>query len=197
MADKQESEESKEGEAPAKGGGKTRMIAMIAIGVLALVGVSVGATVFLVGGDDDEEAAEEADADVEKAEKKGKKDKKGKKGKKDKEAKSDKPEAITYLALEPAFVVNFQNPTEARYLQVTMEVMAKDPAAMDDVKKHMPAIRNSLVMLLSGQTQQGIATPEGKEKLRLAATTEIQKILQEHTGKPGIEAVYFTGIVMQ
>jgi flagellar FliL protein len=201
MADKKDTEDGDEATA-AKPANKLplKTLLMIAGGVLLVVGISVGATLLLVGGNEnanDEEAVAEADtAKNGKADKKSsKKDKKGKKGKKD--DKEDKSSAVVYLPLDPPFVVNFQNPQEARFLQVNMEVMARDAQVVEDVKKHMPAIRNSLVMLLSSQTQQALATPEGKEKIRGESLAAVQKILQEHTGKTGVEQVYFTGFVMQ
>jgi flagellar FliL protein len=202
MADKNEADDGDES-APAKSASKLppmKTLLMIAGGVLLVVGITIGATLWLAGGKEnagDEEVVAEADAAKnDKADKKSsKKDKKGKKSKKD--GKEEKSTAVVYLPLDPPFVVNFQNPLEARFLQVSMEVMARDPLVVEDVKKHMPAIRNSLVMLLSSQTQQAVATPDGKEKIRTEALAAVQKILQEHTGKPGIEQVYFTGFVMQ
>jgi flagellar FliL protein len=192
-----ENEDAEGAAAAAPKSGKGKTIALMAIGALALVGVSVGATLLLAGGSsggDEAEAEEEPAADTEaKPEKKGKKSKKGKKGKEE----ETKPVQITYLALDPPFVVNFQGAQEARFLQVAMEVMARDPLPIEDVKKHMPAIRNSMVFLLSSQTQEALASAEGKEQLRAEALARIQKILQEYTGKPGVEAVYFTGFVMQ
>ncbi|VAX05680.1 hypothetical protein MNBD_GAMMA19-792, partial [hydrothermal vent metagenome] len=38
---------------------------------------------------------------------------------------------------------------------------------------------------------------EGKETLREEALEVVQQILEEETGDPGIEAVYFTSFVMQ
>jgi len=201
MAEK-DKEEGAEGEGKAKGAGGSKMKNMIILGAGAalLIGISVGTTMFLSGGDshgDTEEATadESADADTKKTDKKGKKEKKGKKDKE--KGKKDEPVTTTYLPLDPPFVVNFESTQEARFLQVSMEVMAHEPSAIEDVKKHMPAIRNSLVLLLSSQNQKTLITLEGKEKVRAAALTAIQKILQEQTGKPGVEAVYFTGFVMQ
>lgn len=182
--------------------GKVKTIVLIAIGVLALVGVSIGATLFLAGGDtsgDEEESAAEEQADTEK------KTKKGKKGKKDKKTKGEgkdtdkekKASLAVYLPLDPPFVVNFQNPQDARFLQVSMEVMTTDPAVIEDIKKHMPAIRDSVVMLLSSQTQQALTTHEGKEAVRGEVLSRIRKIMETSTGKPGVEALYFTGFVMQ
>lgn len=102
-----------------------------------------------------------------------------------------------YYAFDPAFVVNFQDSYAIRFLQVTIEVMARDPIAIEAVKTHMPVIRNSLVLLFSSQTPENIMTREGKEKIRTDALKEIQKVMKEQTGSPSIEAVYFTGFVMQ
>lgn len=109
--------------------------------------------------------------------------------------KSDQP--ALYLALDPPFVVNFENDTTARFLQVSVELMARDQVVLDAVKQHMPAIRNNLVMLFSSQRYESVSTREGKEKVRADALTEVQKILQERVGQPGVEAVYFTSFVMQ
>ncbi len=105
--------------------------------------------------------------------------------------------APVYYAFDPAFVVNFQDSSAIRFLQVTIEVMSRDPIAIEAVKTHMPVIRNSLVLLFSSQTPENIMTREGKEKIRTDALKEIQKVMKEQTGSPSIEAVYFTGFVMQ
>lgn len=102
-----------------------------------------------------------------------------------------------YYAFDPAFVVNFQDNSAIRFLQVTIEVMSRDPVAIEAVKTHMPVIRNNLVLLFSSQTPENIMTREGKEKIRTDALKEIQKAMIEQTGAPSIEAVYFTGFVMQ
>jgi flagellar FliL protein len=102
-----------------------------------------------------------------------------------------------YIPLDPAFVVNFAEGSKARFLQVTVEVMTRNPQVEEHIRTHMPVIRNNLVLLFSSQTYEGVSTLEGKEVLREEALTVIQKILEEETGDPGIEAVYFTSFVMQ
>jgi flagellar FliL protein len=102
-----------------------------------------------------------------------------------------------YYAMDPPFIVNFEIPAPVRFLQVTVEIMAHEQSAIDAVQKHMPVIRNNLMMLFSGQDYQVIRTREGKEALRARTLAEIQSILKQRTGKPGIEAVYFTSFVMQ
>ena len=102
-----------------------------------------------------------------------------------------------YIPLDPAFVVNFADSGKARFLQVTVEVMTRHQEVEEQVKNHMPVIRNNLVLLFSSQTYDSVSTLEGKEALREDALGVIQKILEEETGDPGIEAVYFTSFVMQ
>lgn len=105
--------------------------------------------------------------------------------------------APVYYAFDPAFVVNFQDNSAIRFLQVTIEVMSRDPLVIEAVKTHMPVLRNSLVLLFSSQSPENIMSREGKEKIRADALKEIQKVMKEQTGSPGVEAVYFTGFVMQ
>ncbi len=173
-------DDDKEQAAPAPGKKKLSMgkIIIILVTVLVLVGGGVGAY-FYFGKTHKEDVTTAAG-----------------KGAGDKGANSVKA-APVYYAFDPAFVVNFQDSSAVRFLQVTIEVMSRDPLAIEAVKTHMPVIRNSLVLLLSSQTPENIMTREGKEKIRSDALKEIQKVMTEQTGSPSIEAVYFTGFVMQ
>jgi flagellar FliL protein len=190
--------------APAKSGGKK--VLLIVLGAVLLLGVSIAGTVLvtksLMGGGEQAESADEENtaAKAERGKAGDKKKKKGDKGDKgDKKAKGEHGEAkpAVYLSLEPPFVVNAEGQGSTHYLQVSMDVMARDPEVIEAVKKHMPVIRNNLIMLLSSQNQSVVGTREGKEKLRAEALTEIQKVLKEQTGDVGVESVYFTIFVMQ
>ena len=113
------------------------------------------------------------------------------------ESADHKPGPAIYIPIEPAFVVNFASQGKARFLQVTVEVMTRKPSVPDLVKQHLPVIRNNLMLLFSSQTYDVVSTLEGKEGLREEALSVIQDILEEETGDPGVEAVYFTSFVMQ
>lgn len=107
------------------------------------------------------------------------------------------PSPALYVPINPAFVVNFVDGGKARFLQITMEVMTRDPEIPVHIETHLPAIRNNLVMLFSSQSYDNISTLEGKESLREEALAVVQEILEEEIGDPGIETVYFTSLVMQ
>lgn len=102
-----------------------------------------------------------------------------------------------YQALTPSFTVNLDDEEASRYLQVEIEVMSRSISTLDDVKLHTPRIRNALLLLLGQQRYHDLTTREGKEALQVKVLAEIQNILKAETGKPGVEAVYFTSFVMQ
>lgn len=156
---------------------------VLVVGGLFLAGI-------LPGGDSNTTVAsgEDGDADAEDEE-----------AEEDEEA-DEEEEALTpavYIPIDPAFVVNFASQGKARFLQITVEVMTRDAEVPEQVKLHMPVIRNNLVLLFSAQSYDHVSTLEGKEALREEALEVIQAILEEETGDPGIEAVYFTSFVMQ
>jgi flagellar FliL protein len=103
-----------------------------------------------------------------------------------------------YLALDPAFVVNFQADQLVRFLQVSVEVMSRDPQTLDLLKNNDPVVRNDLLILLANQKYAVISTPAGKEQLRAEALAAVRKDLAQAGGDPNkLEAVYFTSFVMQ
>lgn len=182
--------------APVKKVGMKKIIIIAAAAVVLLSGIGGGAWFFLHKSADAESSDGAADGKTAAAgkhgAKPGKKDGKAKKGKK-----SDPALPAVYLALDPAFVVNFEDQGVVRFLQITVEVGTHDPLALDAVKLHMPIIRNNLVMLFSNLNLENVTTRAGKEKLRADALLEVQKVLQEQTGDPGVENIYFTSFVMQ
>ena len=108
------------------------------------------------------------------------------------------PSANTvFFALDPPFVVNFELPSPVRFLQVTVELELRSAADQDAVQKHLPVIRNNLLLLFSSQDYTDLRTREGKERLRVAVLEELNAILQERVGHAGVTQVYFTHFVMQ
>lgn len=108
------------------------------------------------------------------------------------------PAKPLFLALDPPFVVNFEGETRARFLQVTVQIMTRDPLVLEELKVHDPIIRDSVLMLMSGQKYDVISSREGKENLRKQALEAVRRIVTG-AGKDGkaVEALYFTSFVMQ
>ena len=120
-------------------------------------------------------------------------------GKKD----ADKKEEVVklpprYINLDPPFVVNFESESMVRFLQVTIDVMTRDPAVETLVKDNDPRVRNDLLMILGNQSYESVSTLEGKEALRQRCLESVRVIIKEMGGDATkIEALYFTAFVMQ
>ncbi|CAM4107627.1 flagellar basal body protein FliL [Stenotrophomonas lactitubi] len=108
------------------------------------------------------------------------------------------PAPAQYFALEPAFVVNLNGSIDGpRYLQVEVQLMTRDPAALEAIKTHAPAIRARLLMLFSQVSPQQIADIAGKQKLQADSLAEVQKVLKAETGSNGADDLLFTSFVTQ
>ncbi|TVR60640.1 MAG: flagellar basal body-associated protein FliL [Candidatus Competibacteraceae bacterium] len=166
---------------PAAGSG-TKKILFLSLGILVLIGGSIGATLFLTGALNPPAAAANPEMD---------------------HANPGRPaprisrQPALYQPIDPPFLVNYEDQGMLRYLQVGITVMARDQIVIDATLLNMPQIRNDLIMLFADQKQETLVSREGKEELRLQAMEQIQAILNREIGHPGIETLYFTTFVMQ
>ncbi len=149
------------------------LVLIVVLGMLVLGGGTVAALYFtgVIGGGDPASAAEEP-AEPE-------------------------PKPPQYLPLEPPLVVNIDNRGRTSYLQVGVEIMARDKGVIKAVQAHMPVVRNNLLLLFGNQSQEEITTREGKQALRMKALAEVNTVLAEQSVEGEIEAVYFTSFVVQ
>ncbi len=104
--------------------------------------------------------------------------------------------AALYFAIDPPLVVNFEDGSAVRFLQISMEVMAHDQKAIDSVQKNIPLIRNNLLLLMSNRNYQSLMSREGKEKLRDEALAELRAV-QKKEGSPDVDDLLFTSFVVQ
>jgi flagellar protein FliL len=104
--------------------------------------------------------------------------------------------AAVYYAIDPPLVVNFEDGSVVRFLQITMELMAHDPKAIESVQKNIPLIRNNLLLLMSNRNYQTMMSREGKEKLRTEALAEVRAV-QKKEGGADIDDLLFTSFVVQ
>ncbi|WP_043689637.1 flagellar basal body-associated FliL family protein [Luteimonas huabeiensis] len=111
---------------------------------------------------------------------------------------SSLPAPAQYVPMAPPFVVNLdETPAGPRYLQVEVQLLSRDPLAVEQLRRHEPALRARLLMLFAQQTYAGIADRAGKERLRAEALAEVQALMRAETGGPGAEDLLFTSFVTQ
>lgn len=151
---------------------KSKMMLIIIIAVLGvlLIGGGVAAFLMLSGGDDAAESTEEQ---------------------------TPQNAPAIYFDFKPPFIVNYQWNGRQRFVQVSLSVMTRKGSVVDTLQQHMPLIRNNLLMVFSAQDFDMLRTPEGKETLRQLVLEDLQKVLNEEIGEPGVEQVLFTNFVMQ
>ena len=169
-------EQAIENEAPAESGGMMGKLVFAGIGVVLLViGIVVGPMVMNMINPPETEAAAEGEEAA---------------------PKGDGP--AFYTSLHPPMVINFKDSLgEPHFMQVTLEVMAGDQVTINAVREHTPVIRNALILLYSNVVYEEVTTREGKEKMLAEGLVEVQNILTQKTGEPGVKALYFTGLVIQ
>ncbi len=166
--------------------GNLLKIIIIVLSSLLVVGGSVVATLYFAGVFP---ASEEVSSDDEASDKGSSKSKK--------ERKNEEQEPAIYFIFENAFVVNFIDKNQIRYLQINVEVMSRDQSVIDSIEAHLPKIKNNFLVLFSDLDFDMITNAAGKQKLRDLALEELRKILKDETGNGDVEALYFTGFVMQ
>ena len=109
---------------------------------------------------------------------------------------SSKP--AIYTSLHPPLIVNFEDSFgDSHFMQMTLEVMARDQDVINAVREHAPVIRNDLILLFTNVVYEEVTTREGKEKMLADGLVQVQQIMEERIGEPGVEALYFTGLVIQ
>jgi flagellar FliL protein len=102
-----------------------------------------------------------------------------------------------YASLDQPLVVSYREDSTIRFLQLTVEVMARDEESILAFQAHSPVIRNNLLTLLATQNFDDLVTVAGKEKARAAALAEVQSVLEANEAGVRIEDVYFTSFVVQ
>lgn len=168
---------AKEKEAPAEegeeGGGKKKLIIII-VGVVLLIGIAVGATLFLMGGDDAADGANAEDVIEE-------------------EPKGDP----VYIEVKPAFTVNLDPNDTVGFLQISIQILTFYSEVGEEVETHMPLIKNNLFTLFASQKSENLRSAEGKAALQAEVLKTVQDVIDKYGSGGEVDNVFFTNFVMQ
>ena len=175
MADNEAEDQAEDNEEEQKGGGKTKLIiivvALVVLGAGGFFAAPAIMNMISPPAEDEEMAAEPP-------------------------PETSKP--ALFAPLHPPLVVNFKNSYgESHFMQFTLEVMAREQSVIDEVKNHAAVIRNSLILMYGNVDYETVITREGKEQMLADALEEIRDIVETETGKTGVEAVFFTSLIIQ
>ncbi len=151
--------------------GNKKKLIIIIIGVLLLVGISVGVTMMLLGGDSTDETAVVEEVVAEK-------------------------EDPTYVEFKP-FTVNLGPDDPVGFLQVQINVLTYFSVVAEELEMHKPLVRNNLTLLFGEQSSSDLRSQEGKSELQKKVKESIQLVINEYGSGGEIENVFFTNFVMQ
>ncbi|SIQ15158.1 flagellar basal body-associated protein FliL [Pseudacidovorax sp. RU35E] len=146
-------------------------IIVIVVAVLVLVGGAAGGTWFFMKGGSHAKAKEshsEASAGDEED---------------DEAPSSAKKPAPIYMALEN-MVVNLADPGGDRFAQIGVTLELGDDKVGDQIKQRLPAVRSSILMLVSQRTAEELLKRDGKEKLAQDIVVEVSRVVGLRAPRP-------------
>ena len=91
------------------------------------------------------------------------------------------------------FIVNLADEGGKRYLRITMDLELTEGTVVDDLKKRLPQMRDSILMVLPSKHFEEIRTVEGKIKLRNEIIAKLNGLFSQQS----ISNIYFTEFVIQ
>ena len=106
---------------------------------------------------------------------------------------------VRYIELKPTFVTNYGVSESGRlsYIKADVTVRVAGRSGEYATKTHLPALRNSLVLLFSRQDESTISSTAGRETIKAQALAELREILTAEEGDGHIEELMFTNFVVQ
>jgi flagellar FliL protein len=91
------------------------------------------------------------------------------------------------------FIVNIISGEANHYVKAALTIELSNEEVQEEVKKRMPQIRDSILLLVGNKTYEELQDLQGKKQLKAELTSKINGILQ--AGK--VKAIYFTDFVVQ
>jgi flagellar FliL protein len=163
-------------DAPAPKKSKKKLLIIVGVVVVLLAAAGVGGVLFMQQKARAQAAAdEEAEEPVERVTEKARKP-----------AVKDAKSLPVFLPIE-AFTVNLADRDGSRYAQVTITLELDDAKTGDLIKGFMPAVRNNVLLLLSGKTSAQLLDPQGKVTLAKELQREVLRPLGVEVEDPDEE----------
>lgn len=102
-----------------------------------------------------------------------------------------------YVPLQPAFVTNYGGPGRLKYLKADMTLMVEGMETQSIVEGQLPLVRNTVVLILSRQSENNVVSSAGQERIRQQLLQGLHEAFTREVGVPLIEEVLFTNFIYQ
>jgi flagellar protein FliL len=150
------------------GGSRTKMMIIIAVGVVLLIGVGIGAYLFFSS--DKSLTPEQEQALMER-----------------------RAKEIGPMVDIESFIVNILDEGEVRYLKAAITLEADTAEVAAELNQRMPQIKDSILLLIGNKTFAELSDLQGRLQLRAELLNRVNSLLL--TGK--VKRIYFTDFVVQ
>ena len=107
------------------------------------------------------------------------------------------PRSSAYVSLGEPMVLNLSGGKRLSFLQISADVLISDSDSEREIKTHIPAMRHSLIMLLSEQNAADIKSPAKREEIRQQAAARIKGLIADLSGNKDVSDVLFSSILVQ
>ncbi len=176
--------------APKKAKNKLALIIIIAVLLLALIGVGGYLAVTMLGSKKAVKGGAEHAAPTAEGERSGGEAKSGEAG--GGEAGGGEGKMGVFVSLDP-FIVNLASDSGKRYLKITMQLELARPDMAAEVNNRMPQIKDAVITVLSSKTADDLLTIEGKFRLKEQVLTRINNTLTSGV----VKNIFFVEFVIQ
>lgn len=199
MAEEDKTDDTQEEGGKKRGGGIFKILAIV-FGLIIVIAVSVGATLYLTGFFDVEK--EQTSTEVIEELENTMLDENGEPiaatgpEKQIKEYPDPQKFEQSYQDFKAKFTVNV--PNSKKYVQFSLSIMTfYDERVLSNVDKHETALRSAVISLVSLEPIETYQSVDGMDGLRLRIRDALNKVLMKFEDFGGIEEVYFTEFVIQ
>ncbi|MAD75788.1 MAG: flagellar basal body-associated protein FliL [Rheinheimera sp.] len=106
---------------------------------------------------------------------------------------------FVYYGFDPDIVTNYVsgNRRSLGYVRVTVELMVTDKRFLTAIEHHEPLILDTIIGILSKQTEDKVKSLTGREEIRTSILTRLQEVLKKETGDTIIKDLLFTKYLYQ
>lgn len=109
----------------------------------------------------------------------------------------DNNQTAIYVAMPRPFMFNIMDGKRDRLVQIKVQLMVRGVENEALARRHVPLLEGTLVRIFSAATVTQLRSPDGKDQLRANALDAINQSTINLEGKALIDAVLFTGFVLQ
>ncbi len=101
-----------------------------------------------------------------------------------------------YQSLGPTFVFSTVRDDSLQFVQVMIEVGAREQSVLEDVRRHIPEVRHRVAIALQEWEASDGHTASERESLRMTVLEVVNRVLQEY-GSNDVDSINFTAFVVQ